>query len=229
MWYKLRDDIHCCVDSGVIVFLDLRSHRYFSLSGREFELFSQLTTIEPGGIWPEALEQYAMRLNQLGILSKSNTSVSSILPTPNIPADSSLLDEDHCDCKLPGLRSFFAMVIAIAEASYLLRQKDLIKVAARIRAWRRHVPNRQPKSQPRLEEHVQSFFQMAPFFFTLENKCLSRSLILVRYLSILNLSSRWIIGVHYDPFAAHCWVEKDGKVLNEHLDNVLKYKKILIV
>jgi Transglutaminase-like superfamily/Coenzyme PQQ synthesis protein D (PqqD) len=45
--------------------------------------------------------------------------------------------------------------------------------------------------------------------------CLPRSLALFRFLRRMGIAARHVIGVELDPFAAHSWVEVEGKVVHD--------------
>jgi hypothetical protein len=39
----------------------------------------------------------------------------------------------------------------------------------------------------------------------------------------------WIFGVQARPFAAHCWLQLNGTVLNDTVDHVIGYTPIMAV
>jgi hypothetical protein len=45
----------------------------------------------------------------------------------------------------------------------------------------------------------------------------------------MGVSANWEFGVRPLPFSAHCWIEHDGMVLNDHLGHVSEYRKIMSV
>jgi hypothetical protein len=40
---------------------------------------------------------------------------------------------------------------------------------------------------------------------------------------------RWVFGVQSRPFAAHCWLQLGGVVLNDTVDHVKRYTPIMVV
>ena len=76
---------------------------------------------------------------------------------------------------------------------------------------------------------AQAFSSLAPYFVTLMDACLFRSIALFRLLHFCGLAGTVNFGVRLCPFTAHCWVQADSVVLNDELDDVLEFNKILVV
>lgn len=60
-------------------------------------------------------------------------------------------------------------------------------------------------------------------------RCLPRSIALAVELAASGTTARVVIGVKLAPFAAHCWVQLGNTVLNDSVEEVLRYRPILIV
>lgn len=61
------------------------------------------------------------------------------------------------------------------------------------------------------------------------DQCLPRALALATALARHGVRARLVFGVAMPPFMAHCWVERDGVVLDDHVDVVRNFTPILIV
>jgi hypothetical protein len=59
--------------------------------------------------------------------------------------------------------------------------------------------------------------------------CLLDSLALGFWLAAAGHPFTFIIGVRREPFAAHCWLEHGGCVLNDALDNALPFTPVLVL
>ncbi|WP_217352844.1 lasso peptide biosynthesis B2 protein [Sphingomonas sp. ID1715] len=59
-------------------------------------------------------------------------------------------------------------------------------------------------------------------------RCLLDSLILRRWCSARGIATAMVIGIRPLPFAAHCWVEHEGVVLNGSKDSVANFKPICV-
>lgn len=68
-----------------------------------------------------------------------------------------------------------------------------------------------------------SRFARARRLVPLPGNCLTDSLALVRWLHEHGAGATLIFGVKLDPFAAHCWVQTDEILLNDHLERVERF------
>ncbi|NJO13234.1 MAG: lasso peptide biosynthesis B2 protein [Gammaproteobacteria bacterium] len=73
------------------------------------------------------------------------------------------------------------------------------------------------------------FEALHPLVFASRNRCLFHSLALIEYLARHELYPRWVFGVQAVPFAAHCWVQQEGQVLNDTVEHVSRYTPILSI
>jgi hypothetical protein len=55
------------------------------------------------------------------------------------------------------------------------------------------------------------------------------SLALLAFLRQRGLYADLVFGVIRQPFAAHCWVQARGVVLNDRLDRVAEFTPILVI
>ena len=59
-------------------------------------------------------------------------------------------------------------------------------------------------------------------------RCLPASLIAARFLRRLGREVEIVFGVRSHPFAAHCWIEAGGVVLDDDLDRVRAFTPIAV-
>ena len=72
-------------------------------------------------------------------------------------------------------------------------------------------------------------FARARRYVPIEPTCLLDSLSLLRFLSRRGLSANIVLGVTSDPFAAHCWVQAGGMILNETFSDADAHTPIRMV
>lgn len=65
--------------------------------------------------------------------------------------------------------------------------------------------------------------------FPFKGACLPASLALARGLAAVGAPYTLVVGVKLGPFAAHCWIEDDGAVLNDDLETVRQFTPIRVV
>lgn len=61
------------------------------------------------------------------------------------------------------------------------------------------------------------------------DRCLMKSIALYRLLIMKGITAELVIGVRLAPFSAHCWVQKDGAVLNDRIERVRLFTPIVSV
>jgi len=79
--------------------------------------------------------------------------------------------------------------------------------------------------QDRLRERI-GVYRQARRFNPIARNCLLDSLALARWLSAEGHPCRIVFGVTATPFAAHCWIQDDQAILNDHYDRVSRFTPI---
>lgn len=72
-------------------------------------------------------------------------------------------------------------------------------------------------------------FEHAKLIRTAADRCLPRSIALSLCLARRRIAAHVVLGVKLAPFAAHCWVQCSGEVLNDSLEEVQRYSPILVL
>lgn len=72
-------------------------------------------------------------------------------------------------------------------------------------------------------------FERAKLLRTAADRCLPRSIALALCLARRGLRANVVLGVKLAPFAAHCWVQGNDEVLNDEVEEVLRYTPILVL
>lgn len=107
-----------------------------------------------------------------------------------------------------------------------------VAVAYRARGLSRIVGRKPPLARrrpaPALEETLDRFHRWVPFA-PVSGKCLLRAFMLRRVLHRSGHPHDWVFGVTLWPFKAHCWLQADGLVLDDTVENVAAYRPIMVV
>ena len=74
-----------------------------------------------------------------------------------------------------------------------------------------------------------SRFQMARALIPIRPSCLQDSIALGTWLARRGACPDIVFGVKLDPFAAHCWVQTDGEILNDAPDTVSPFAPVLVI
>jgi hypothetical protein len=75
---------------------------------------------------------------------------------------------------------------------------------------------------------VSVFIRLRPFYDR-KYLCLFDSLALLDFLARYALFPTWVFGVQSEPFAAHCWIQQDGFLVNDTVERVDAYTPVMAV
>jgi hypothetical protein len=223
MHYRLRDGLSCCQVDGSLVFLDLDADRYFRLS-RPLE--ATVISCLRGERRPEA---DVRSLVQRNILIPSPEQIpQERTPAIALPVRSAL---EHAPAPAPVHALMMLDVAATVCSTRLwLKIRPLSHIVAALAAYRHRKTARIPLSQaPSREAHLLAFssmFRQARRYVPIETSCLLDSVAMVRFLARRQVSAELVFGVTHNPFAAHCWVQAEGWVLNDTIGNVMAHTPI---
>lgn len=85
-----------------------------------------------------------------------------------------------------------------------------------------------PVGSERARRNIRAF-QHARLLRTAADRCLPRSIALTLCLARHDCRANVVLGVKLAPFAAHCWVQVGNQVLNDEVEEVLRYTPILVL
>lgn len=221
MGYALRDDLHFCVSGSNIHFLDLRNMRYSALLEPAQTAFLQLVKRE---VLLEPHQQAIEMLRRKGVLVHS---FSDQAPSPcclEIQASTSILD-------LPTPR--FRTKDVLVAAWWFLRARRQIargmtqKALSAIQSRRRSRSTRKGY-EDRLTA-IAAAYRWSGLLTGVHDLCLPRSIAMAQQCASDGVPVELVIGIRPDPFLAHCWVQHEGLVLNDDIDNVRTFTPILVI
>ncbi|MGF7170815.1 hypothetical protein FHS91_002503 [Sphingobium xanthum] len=219
MGYALRPGISFCVVDGRTIFLDLKADRYSGLPPTMEEAFAKLV----GGESLTGADRNALdRLVASRLLSDGDADHRFQLRLPGLQAvsDIELLEApSSCFRHVPAaLAHLIASALRLKRGSLwkLVRQLELQKAKEATRA------------RGSISE-VLAAFRWAGLIMTSHDQCLRRSIALMRHLLCLGHRPEMVIGVAVRPFRAHCWVQHQGAVLNDRLENIRPFTPILVI
>lgn len=199
----LPDSLGFGISAGRAIFLDLLRDRYFSIE------------LDPG---PDRLRGLAAMLRDEGLLVRGGRSVG-----PTIwPIASRQLDP------------------LCPAGPQIGGPGDLVQVAARLLKVRRDLRRGQLHSLVRRAavpagragqsgeaELLAARFHACRRLIPIRPNCLLDSLALLHFLAGRGVRATLVFGAKFDPFAAHCWVEQEGMLLNESSDVAGQFVAVL--
>jgi hypothetical protein len=220
MTYGLREGLSFCQAGDRTIFLDLKHNRYFALGADDDAAFEALVR---SGNQDDSLafERFA----RSGLVQAS-THARPIAPCAKArAAEISILDVAEA---ANSTWARFAISHQLITTAFLMRARPLDHIVAGIvRAKRRlrpHVGDRTAERQA--AAHALEWTRR---YLTSHERCLLRSIALVRHLLGRRIATELVFGVTTRPFRAHCWVEHDDVLLTDRADTVRNYTPILVV
>lgn len=239
--YLLAPHVHLCVAGGQVVLLDLARDKYFVVDPAE-DLAQRVKgwpVLEPQETGhaqraagpPEVLT----RLITAGMLVTDPAAGKEAHPVQSPKVETTLVNPDLTASRpRTGLAHLWQLARAHARASSALKEpiKSVVEGVARRKS--QALECRQPLKSPEdtlsaVRELVAAFLHLRPLFYRARGACLLDSLVLLTFLADHGAFPQWVLGVQTDPFYAHCWVQQDCAVLNDHPDFVRGFTPILIV
>jgi hypothetical protein len=250
--YLLACHVFVCVQGEHVVFLDVRKDRYFAL---ESAMTAGLGRLVPG--WPvpapraadfvrqdagsaaPALAEEPNRapftavialLLEKGILIADPAEGKSAEATVAEPLRAELTAEDLDERARIGPLLFARFVSAAIRARLHLKHRTFESVLERVRSrGERGRVKACAVPAPELHRLIGAFATLRPFFFAAKDACLFDALSLSEFLAGYGVFPNWVFGVQSRPFAAHCWLQLGGVLLNDTIDHVKRYTPIMVV
>lgn len=226
--YGLRPDLHVCRLDSTTVFLDIEADRYFALTGEPAETFWRLYTAEnlaPAG--SGSSHAASQQLADLDLVRHTSGPHAWHRPDLRPPPIGSAYDGSRFQHG-GGHLNRTACLSAYLDCLRLRHWRSFRYTVAKAQRWKARQTSRENLLYEAIDQS-RALHRLTPFLFTRHDACLFRSLFLVRYLQAVGIPADWEFGVRCAPFCAHCWVEYDGIVLNDHQETVLAYRKILSI
>lgn len=214
MGWKLSPGISFCWAGDDLVFLDLRTDRYFQLAPRDRQLFERLCH-------QEAADADLARFAAADIVRRID-GVSDLAPAHPTLAPDDIYGLEQPKASLRGavevgfhvVRSRAAirsvrLARTIAELSRQKARADVLADAAILATAMRFDANR----------------SIVP----IARRCLIDSVALARMLLGRGLAADLIFGIRTGPFAAHCWLQAGEHILTCPHDEARNFTPILVI
>lgn len=214
LYWRLGDTITACVAHGRVIILDVATDRYRAIPQSDEPLFIRWLSTPPAPP-PQALRDCLTALGiDRGPLEELTPLASSVImplpldpdPVPHVRVSSTLLF-GVAKSLLPAWRA--------VRSHHLERALDGASEAMKRSESPRH------SLQSRLAQ-----FRAARPLIPVPRVCLHDCLALVDWLGPAS-GAELVLGVSPYPFNAHCWVQADGRVIDDHPQSPSRFHPIL--
>lgn len=217
----LRHGLSFCIASDRAIFLDLPQNRYFCLSRRANDAFIALADDAAPPCDRARLESHL----PAGLLAATGQGTSrSELMDWKVVAGSLIDGQIVQPTKAARCHALFHLATTGASIKLFSLARIISNVERRKAVQRRNSP---PDTAALAE--VVAAHEKSSLHFTRHDRCLPRSVAMTQHLLSAGIVPTLVFAVMVRPFQAHCWVQHDDLVLNDHLDNVRNFTPILIV
>lgn len=200
----MKDSLAWCECDGRLVFLDVRADRYFQLSADRETAFRQT-------------------LDSSGETSRHQPSMFPRTAAWRAPTQAS-----QAIANGPfNLADIAAAIWWQRRVERRLVTGSLHHMLLTLRDAQGSVVTGVPRSE-KLDRTLRAF-QHARVLRSAADRCLPRSIALALRLARDGLAAQLVIGVRTSPFGAHSWAQHEDEVLNDSVEEVLRFTPILIV
>lgn len=214
-FWRILPHATMCIAGDAVILLDIRQDRYFLMPRALTALTTEWLSSDDGRQVPSSL---AAMLERSGIRRPGDPSTSRERCHIALP----MTLEERVDRQSIGLGEH-ARIGGIVTATWFgLR---LTPLSVHLERLAQASASRPRHDHNRLRERSR-VFQQARRLNPIARNCLLDSLALARWLSAEGHASRIVFGVAATPFAAHCWVQDDDAILNDHYDRVSRFTPI---
>lgn len=220
MTYRLRNNVSFCICANRTIFLDLDAGRYFGLPqnwDRDFRLFLARSN------QVDALPPVVHALLERGVLVYDAAALIPLASPSLPPAEWAIATE--------GVRPTIAACCRAVESQLTstinLRATSLAAVVERIRTRRKGA--RPWDGKMPIAEEIAASFERTNLLLRPADRCLARSIAFLSLCMRRGCFPNLVIGVRVNPFVAHCWVQHEGRVLNDMVERVRLFTPILVV
>jgi hypothetical protein len=215
-YWRLGKSLTACVAADRVLFLDLKRDRYFALPSADNQTFMAELQQADGGTLPDRCRDMLARFGVVDRTGGASLRVVTRQVQKPEPIDS------ECPPRTPLSASLLLNVgKAVISAARQVRTRPLELVLRR-----RMGADTSSVAIPARAHRIAEFHAARPFI-PVPRVCLHDSLALFEWLGGVRGGTQLVFGVSAHPFAAHCWVQADGMVLDDHPDNPSRFQPIL--
>lgn len=223
--FYLSRYLHFCELGGILIFLDEAADRYLQLTGQQKRWFRELARLHENPTTPNnetlLFRDKLVEKGMFCLTEKDGKPISeTLLAGPNASLYDLTITNSTCESRVQLALFMYALLRCWA----LDKRNALKSVLKSARRWKLRTPE---GDSDRAISLTRTFHDFSPLFINTHDQCRFRSLLLLKYLSINCVAVDWVFGVRISPFGAHCWIEHQGMVLNDHLENTRQYKPIM--
>lgn len=215
MGYSFSEGVAACRVADAVVFLDIHRNRYRVAVGCVAQVLTERARCPEPSFSP-----LLASLLDAGLLTFAANRIDHLpLTASSVPAESLLVD-------LEKRRVDPVLLVRLVQA--LLQAKRLRRQSA-LAALLPCAIHRDRRSTARPATDLALDYLACRPLVPIKTTCLEESIAMRAVLARAGIGCQLVFGVRYPPFRAHCWLQRDGVLLNETPDEVRAFTPILEV
>jgi Transglutaminase-like superfamily len=126
------------------------------------------------------------------------------------------------------LSDLIRVLVISACALVAIRALTISRIVSFVSRWNSRAANGLDSTQVNVRSLIARYEHWRPLVFTARDKCLFDSFVLWGFLASHGVRTHWVFGVRNAPFSAHCWLQLDSAVLNDHVNVPTNYMPIMV-
>jgi hypothetical protein len=228
--YWLAPDVYLCRVLDAVIFLNLKTDNYPTLTADQAQALGSVVhgwPVPPVPGREDFAQRLADKLVEAGLLTRDGRlgrpAVPVTLDVDEVPSAVGVGSVTRQSIRLVDIWNF---LMAWLGATTTMRRRGL---QASIHAIRARKPKTPAECDPaQLERLVFLYRRLRCYAFTVRDRCLLHSLILMRFLARYGVAPLLVVGVRLRPSGAHAWVQQGAMILDDTPERVRAYTPILV-
>jgi len=221
MGFTLRNGISFCRVGDRIIFLDIVADRYFCLSRSAEHSFLALAE----GATPPPDDAHVQGLLARGLLMASASPQAPAACRPIVMPQTSLLD---LDLPRPALAGTTSALCCLAATRVRLKMAGLGRTLSWLSTRKSRLPTSRALPEGQIERIMAGFVSAARIASQID-LCLANAIAVASRMIAKGIWPDVVLGVQLGPFSAHCWVQHEGRLVNDRVDMVRTFTPILVL
>jgi Transglutaminase-like superfamily len=224
--YFQSPHVHFCFRGDSAIILNLREDAYMLATGATVEALRCLSAVSEIEASSSGVLDGINDLVDSGVITAQAVEGRNVAPTTFDFPRAPLIDAEAASAEGVSVGHILRFIRACAIAAARIRWGRLESTVRAVANRRSSLPLQSSMDFERARE-LTVVFKTLRAYFPKNYLCLYDSLALIEFLAQYGVYPSWIFGVRLDPWGAHCWVQEQGVVFEDDIEEVSSYTPVL--